>query len=334
MSDANSHHAADGVAAARFTRPSWPHRLLRPQPVLAALIVLSLLCFAMADADVLAEGNLANILTQASFLALFASAQALVILTRGFDLSLGTTVSVTSVVAAMAAVAAGPELAVPTAVLAGVLVGLLIGFVNGGLVAWAGINPFVATLGTTSVLASVAATISGGFPVAGLPDGFAVLAAGRVTGIPLPILLAGLALGGLQLMLLGGRLGRSLALVGSNPQAAHVAGLGVRWTRTTAYLLCSVLAALGAVMLTSRTGSGEPNLGGSLTLETIAAAVVGGMSLRGGEGSIGAPLLGALFVTVLSNGMNLVQVDGYLQQVLLGLVIVASLAIDRWRAAS
>jgi ribose transport system permease protein len=97
-------------------------------------------------------------------------------------------------------------------------------------------------------------------------------------------------------------------------------------------VVCSVLVAIGALMLTARTGSGEPNLGGDLTLQTIAAAVLGGIRLRGGHGDFVAPLLGALFVTILSNGMNLAGFDGYLQQVFLGVVIVGALSIDRLRA--
>lgn len=315
-------------AAERFTPAHWTRKLLQPQILLAIVIAATLLGLAALEPRVISTENLRNILTQASFLALFASAQAVVILTRGFDLSLGTTVSVVSVSAALALTHLPPSTAVLLGISAGLGIGLCIGTANGALVAWCGINPFVATLGTASVLSSIVSTISGGFPVTGLPAAFSWFATGAIAGLPLPVVIAALVLLGLHGLVSRGRMGRSFALVGSNPQAAHVAGINVKFTRLTAYALCSLLAGLGALMLTARTGSGEPNLGASLTLETIAAAVLGGMRLRGGEGSMAAPVLGALFITVLSNGMALVQVDGYLQQVLLGLVILVSLAFD------
>ena len=125
------------------------------------------------------------------------------------------------------------------------------------------------------------------------------------------------------------RFGRSLYIVGANPQAAVAAGIRTRPVLVAAYMLCAGLTALGALLLTARTGSGEPNLGGNLTLQAIAAAVVGGVRLSGGEGGVGAALFGALFITVLSNGMNLIQIDGYLQQICLGVIIIASLIISR-----
>lgn len=303
----------------------------RQQRVLVILMALLLAAFAFVEPRVASGANLRNVLTQASYLALFAAAQSIVILIRGFDLALGTTVSLVSVVSALAMTQAGlsPVQAVAAGLLAGAAVGAIVGATSGGLVAWGGINPFVATLGITSILASLNASVSGGFPVTGLPDAFSDFASAAPLQVPVPLWIAAAVLLGLHLMLAKAAFGRYLYMIGSNPSAAHAAGLPVRRTLMVAYMLCSLLAALGALLLTARTGSGEPNLGGNLTLETIAAAVLGGMRLRGGQGDISAPILGALFVTVLSNGMNLVQVDGFIQQILLGVIIIVSLAIDR-----
>ena len=130
-------------------------------------------------------------------------------------------------------------------------------------------------------------------------------------------------------MLRATRFGRSLYIIGANPRAAVAAGINTFGTLTAAYVLSSLATAIGALLLTARTGSGEPNLGGNLTLEAIAAAVVGGAKLSGGEGGVGSALLGAVFVTVLSNGMNLIQLDGYIQQICLGAIIVISLVLSR-----
>jgi ribose transport system permease protein len=125
------------------------------------------------------------------------------------------------------------------------------------------------------------------------------------------------------------RFGRSLYIIGGNPRAAKAAGIRLVPVLTLAYTVCGILAGIGALLLTARTGSGEPNLGGNLTLESIAAAVVGGVRLTGGEGGVGSAVLGAIFITVLSNGMNLLQVDGYIQQICLGAIIIISLIVSR-----
>lgn len=294
-------------------------------------IVVTLLAFGLVEPRVLSSGNFRNIAVQASYLAIFAMAQTVVLLTRGFDLSLGYTVSLVSVVASMAMVAmGGGDAAIVYGIGAGLLVALLVGAANGMLIAGIGINPLVTTLGMSYVVLTFASTISDGFPVTGLPPGLnALFAQSAPLSIPVPIWIAMAAFVLLALVLKATRFGRSLYIVGANPQAAVAAGIRTRPVLVTAYMLCAGLTALGALLLTARTGSGEPNLGGNLTLQAIAAAVVGGVRLSGGEGGVGAALFGALFITVLSNGMNLIQIDGYLQQICLGVIIIASLIISR-----
>nr|WP_244510322.1 ABC transporter permease [Aureimonas sp. AU20] len=300
-------------------------------------LVLLLLGFSAVDARVLSPANLLNVAQQTSYLALFAMAQTVVILTRGFDLSLGPTVSVVSVASAMALAAAGGAGLSPVAVLflgllAGLAIGLAVGAFNGVVVALLGVSPFVATLGSYNIAIGVATTISGGRPVQGVPDLFSdLLYRGSVFGVPAAIAIAVLAAVLLHLALTRTVFGRSLYLVGTNPRAAGVAGLPVKRVLALAYLLCSGLAALGALMMTARTGSGEPNLGGSLSLQAIAAAVVGGTSLAGGRGGVGTAVLGALFVTILSNGMNLARIDGYVQMVVLGAIVILGVVLDRAR---
>jgi ribose transport system permease protein len=125
--------------------------------------------------------------------------------------------------------------------------------------------------------------------------------------------------------------GRSLFLIGSNERAAMVAGLPTRRIIISAYTVSALLTALGAIMLTGRTGSGEPSLGGALTLQSLAAAIIGGASLLGGRGGIGGALFGALFVTILANGMDLAQINGYYQMIVIGGTVIASVMLDRFR---
>lgn len=290
-------------------------------------ILVMLLAFAAFEPRVVSGANLRNIAVQASYLAVFALAQCLVILTRGFDLSLGFTVSLVSVLSAMAMVATGSPF---VGIMAGLGVGLLVGAANGLLIGGIGLNPLVTTLGMANIVMALASTVSGGFPVAGLPAGFTgTFAQGSFLGVAAPVWIAGVLFLAGWLLLTFTRFGRSLYIIGANPRAAVAAGINTFGTLGFAYTLCSLVTATGALLLTARTGSGEPNLGGNLTLEAIAAAVVGGAKLSGGEGGVASALLGALFVTVLSNGMNLIQLDGYLQQICLGAIIVISLVLSR-----
>ncbi|WP_157173684.1 ABC transporter permease [Pseudaminobacter salicylatoxidans] len=236
------------------------------RPFLTVCVSLGLLlCFGFLNPVIISVGNIENILVQASYLAIFASAQAVVILVRGLDLSLGTTVSLVSVSTALLMTATGlPAVAaVPVGILLGLGVGAMVGLANGLGVAIGQINPFIMTLGTLYILMSIATTISGGFPVQTLPDGFLHLARIEVFSVPLQIVVAIGVLGFLQWVLLRTYFGRALYLVGSNPSAARVAGIPVNRVQCFAFMICSVLAALGALLLTARTGSGEPTLVGT-----------------------------------------------------------------------
>jgi ribose transport system permease protein len=306
--------------------------------VLLGLLLLMELVFAALDQRIVSRSNVLNVLQQASYLLIFTIAQTIVILTRGFDLSLGTTVSAVSVASALVLTGFGDDPSTSVLLLglaAGLGCGLAVGLFNGALVALVGVNPFMATLGSLNICRGIATTISGGTPVFNVPDGLSTLLYdGTLLGIRLPLWIAGgVAL--LAWLLLNRTVpGRALYLIGSNPRAARVAGLPTRAYLAGAYILCSLLAALGALMLTARTGSGEPNLGGSLMLQSIAAAVIGGTSLRGGTGGVVPAIIGALFITMLSNGMDLLRISGYVQEIALGLVVILATALDFWRAPS
>lgn len=307
------------------------------QAALPLALVALILAFAAVDGRVLSAANLMNIAQQTGYLAIFAMAQTMVILTRGFDLALGPTVSMVSVGAALAMAAGTGAHHDPVVILlmglgAGFALGAACGLFNGVVIALLGVNPFVTTLGSYNIAIGVATTISGGRPVQGVPDLFTHLFyGGTVLGVPAAIVIA-LVLGVLLHILLKLTVfGRSIYLIGTNPRAATVGGIPVKRVVVATYLLCSLLSALGALMLTARTGSGEPNLGGSLSLQAIAAAVVGGTSLAGGKGGIGTAVLGALFVTILSNGMDLVRINGYVQMVVLGAIVIAGVVLDRAR---
>lgn len=304
-------------------------------PIIIALMYLG---FGLVEPRFHSGDNAINILKQASYLAIFATGQMLALLTRGFDLSIGQMTSMVSVASAlvmMGVLARNPDavvLAILAACAVGLAAGLATGAVNGLCVAVFRINPFVVTLGMQGIAMGFATTISDGFPVFNLPIEFTeVFSRSSWLGIPAPVAVCIIVLAVAYIVLNHSVLGRSWYILGGNPRAAHIAGLSSRVHLVSAYVMCSLFVAVGALLLTARTGSGEPNLGGGLMLQSIAAAVIGGVSLRGGEGRVIHVVYGALFVTILSIGMNFVRIDGYIQQIVLGVVVVAAVYLDLLR---
>lgn len=311
----------------------WLLRLLLP-----VLIVATELVVWAIRPDILSGRNIVNIVQQSTYMVVFAAAQMMVMLTRGFDLSLGTAVSAVSVASALVMTGLADSLPVWLDLVLGIGTGLafgaLVGVFNGFFVSWLEIDPFIVTLGSLNICLGIATTISGGTPVFNVPVPFSnLLATGTVFDVPVSIIWAGILCVILYFVLDRTVFGRALYIIGGNPRAAHLAGLPEKRFLTIAYIVCSMLTAFGALMLTARSGSGEPTLGGSLMLESIAAAVIGGVSLQGGAGGIPQVILGAVFVTVISNNMDLLQVSGYIQEIVVGLVIVIAIFIDRLRLA-
>jgi ribose transport system permease protein len=312
------------------------HNLMKG--VLPAALLVLLLGFSLVDSRVLSPENLVNIAQQTSYLAIFAMAQMVVLITRGFDLALGPAVSMVSVAVALvmaALTAAGghsPVLILLAGLATGFAFALGVGLFNGLVVAVVGVSPFVTTLGSYNIALGIATTLSDGRPVQGVPDIYSTLLySGSVFGIPAALVIAFLIAVALHLVLRYTVFGRTLYIIGTNERSAVVAGMPTRRILVYAYVLSAMLTAVGAMMLTARTGSGEPNLGGSLSLQAIAAAVVGGVSLAGGAGGVGTAILGALFVTILSNGMNLARIDGYVQMIVLGAIVILGVVLDRLR---
>jgi ribose transport system permease protein len=303
--------------------------------LLPVLLVAMLVFFAATEPRFLAMDNLANIGRQSVYLLLITMAQMIVLLCAQLDLSVGATVSVVSVVTAltMSEWGGGTTSAIVVGVAAGMCVGLLVGLVNGFVVAYLNVPSFMVTLGTTSVATGAALMMSRGAPVTGVPSEFTeVWGTGQWFGLPVPLIVAVVAAIVVYIGLYWTTMGRNMFAVGGNADAARVAGINVRWVLISAFLFASALTALSGILLTARVASGEANLGGSYVLLSIAAAVLGGTSLFGGEGRLGLVILGVLFIGVLSNGMNLLRVSSYVQQLIIGVVLISAVALDRFRA--
>lgn len=291
----------------------------------SAVLVFSALCLALVimHPEFLSPTNLTNVARQITMNAIIAAGMTLILLTGEIDLSVGSVVALTGVVVGLALQAGVP---VPLAVAIGMLTGLVVGWFNGVAVTLFKIPFFITTLATMIIIRGVAFLVTGGMPVAGFPASFLKIGQGFVGPVPVPILLVLLVygLGGYVLKYM--RSGRHLYAIGGNAEAARLSGINVERHRIGVYMACGALASLSGMVLMARLDSGQPTAGTGYELDAIAAVVIGGTKLSGGEGGLWGTLLGALILGVLSNGLNLLDVSPYWQNVLKGGVILLAVA--------
>jgi ribose transport system permease protein len=275
--------------------------------------------------------NILTLLRQASFNAIMAAGVSVVIITAGIDLSIGSVWALSSVV--MAFVCVNKGLAWTLSVLIGLAVGLACGIVNGWGVTLLRIPPFVATLGMMSIARGLAEVITGGFQISGLPDAFQWWGQGDIFGVPVPVIVAVGVIVLTWALLRFTRLGRYIYAVGGNEAAAHLSGVPVNRVKLFAYAYCGTLAALAGLLATARMGSVRPSDALGYELDAIAASVIGGISLMGGQGSVLGTAIGATLIGVLRNGMVLLDVSAFWQKVVIGVVIIIAVALDYlvWR---
>lgn len=327
---------AAGVVARPGVALPYGRSLLGRIGFLPALLLLVIAGMSAVDPQFYGPINILNILRNAAFLTIVACGQAMVIIAGGFDLSVGAVVALASVVTAKAmALAAtafpGNEpLIITCGVVAGLGSGAIVGLINGLCVARLKVSGFVVTLGTMSATAGVALMITSGIPVYGMPQSF-VKEFGRAQFLGLPTAIY-LALAVLLIMVFVQRrtlFGRYVYAIGGNADAAVVSGVGIKRHVVGAYVLSGVLAALTGLLLTAQVGSGQASFGGDrMMLQSIAAAVIGGVSLRGGVGRVEIVAVSALFLTILGNALNLLHIDSRLQPVFLGVIMVVAVALD------
>ncbi len=306
--------------------------------VLPLFLVAALAIFTLASSQFLTAQNIVNVARQSVYLVLVSLGQMIVLLTGGFDLAVGTTIALTSVISAMimiSVMAVVPDsvgLTIAAGCLGAMVVALLIGLINGAGVAVFGVSPFIMTLGVQSVGAGVALFLTGGVPVTGFPHAFGdTFGFGRVFSVPVPVAIAIVAIIAAAVFLYGTRFGRHLYAVGGNVKAAKLSGINTTATLLIAYGASALLASVVGLLLTARVESGEANLGGTIALQSIAACVIGGVSLHGGIGRVESVVLGAFFIVLIQNGMDLMQIGSYMQMVLLGVLLILAVIVDQIR---
>ncbi len=272
-------------------------------------------------------GNVQNILLQTSINSLLAIGATLTILTGGIDLSVGSIVGLTGIVAALLGrhSGAGSFLA---ALAAGVGAGLGLGAVNGALVSFVRIPSFVVTLGMMSIARSLAFVFSQGQPISDLSNEFLAIGQGSLLGIPYPILISVITFIVFGIVLSRTRFGRYIYAVGGNEEAALVSGVDTRLVKLAVYSLSGLLAGLGGVVLAARATAGISTNGEGYELTAIAAAVIGGTSLSGGRGTLLGTVAGVLIIGIMVNSLDLLNISPFYQGLIQGTIIIGAVAID------
>ena len=297
----------------------------RDAGTLLGLFLISLV-FAFQSDVFLTPPNLINILQQSSINACIALGMTLVIISGGIDLSVGPVAALSAVLGAAMLVAGVP---VPLAIAGALAVGVFCGFINGALIAWGGLQPFIVTLGGLSLYRALALIYTGGQPIFGLPDGFRAFTNGTLAGIPNPVVIVAVFALLAWVVLNKSPLGEYFMAVGGNPEAARIAGVPVTLTKLIAYMISGLMAAVAAMVLIGRLGAAEPTLGTLWELDAIAAAAIGGASLMGGRGSILGTLIGCIILGTLRNGLTLMNVQAFYQLLATGIIIIVAMLIDK-----
>jgi ribose/xylose/arabinose/galactoside ABC-type transport system permease subunit len=293
------------------------------------LVILAGLCIVVAvlSPEFRTGQNLQSVAYRTSVVGIIATGQILVILTAGIDLSVGSVAALAGVVTCI--LMKNYELSVPLAIVAGMLTGLACGLLNGFFAAKGRIPPFIVTLGMMMAARGGALLLSGGRQISAISDTFAII--GGMRGWWVPVAITAAIAAAFSIVLTFSRFGRSLYAVGGNFTAARLSGIPVDRVRIGAFALCGLLAGFAGVMLASRTGVGSPNAADGGELDAIAACVIGGASLMGGEGGCIGTVAGALIMNVLVNFCNLKNINSSWQKVLVGALIVILVYYDNMR---
>lgn len=318
-------------------RPPLVEQFLAHGGIVITLLVVVVAATALIEPRFFNRPNLVNVARNSALLAIPALAQMVVMTAGGFDLSVGAVMAAASMITATvmgAGTRAYPGADVPVvlvALTASLVTGAGVGLSSGALVAGFGLSPFIVTLAVTSMIMGVALYLTQGIPIYGIVDSFvAGVGRGQILDLPVTFVIAVLLVAVFVVVQRLTAFGRHVYATGSDERAARLSGVGTRRTLMTVYAVAGMLSALTGFLMTSRIGSGQAAIGATLPLETIAAAVIGGVSLRGGVGKAEYVGLAALFLSVNANAMNLTHIDSRFQALVLGAILLVALTIERF----
>jgi ribose transport system permease protein len=291
-------------------------------------LILLFVALWIASPNFLTATNLSSVVRQTAVINIMALGMTIIIITGGIDLSVGSILGLAGLLGTMAMEAGA---SIPAGVGIGLITGVVCGFLNGFMITQLKIAPFIVTLGTLGIFRGAALIISNGLPVHNVPRAFSFLGEGTILGIPFVLWLLVICGVAVHVILEHTRLGRYAFAIGSSPAAAVYAGIPVTFHTTAVYAIGGLLTGLGGMIEASRLMTGQPTAGTGYELQAIAAVVIGGGSLRGGEGSVVGTLVGAFIMGLLSNGSDLLGISNYVQQVVIGAVIILAVAADELR---
>ncbi|MCS6844156.1 MAG: ABC transporter permease [Caldilineales bacterium] len=308
---------------------------MRAQEFGVFLILLAMVVsLSLGTSTFMTSTNIFNILRAFSWIAISAFGQCMVIITCGIDLSVGSVMAFSGLITALL-LTRQPSVPVPLAVLGGLAAGSFVGLLNGLMITKGRLPPFIATLGTLLMARGTVQGITGGWPVRDLPESFRNLGQYDIpvagVGVPLPLIFMLICAVLVSIFLTRTVWGYRIYALGGNETAAGLSGINTAHTKIMVYTLCSFLTSVGGILMTARLGVAAPTAAQGYELDVIAAAVVGGTSLSGGEGSILGVLIGAAIMQVLRNGLVLIGVEAYWLQAVQGLIIVLAIMFDQWR---
>nr|WP_307775710.1 ABC transporter permease [uncultured Cetobacterium sp.] len=293
--------------------------------VLSGLLIM-VAFFSTASPYFFTMNNLMTVALQTSIIAIIAIGQTFVLITTGIDLSIGSNMAIAGIVTSLALVGGMP---IVIAICLGLLAGIISGLINGLLIVLGDLPPFVVTLGSMSIVRGLALVITKGIPVSGLPRAFRYIGNGKILDIPFSVIIMFVLTAIFGFILSKTRTGTHIYACGSNLEAARLSGINTKKTLILVYVFSGFLAACSGIILASRIASGQPSAGMGYELFAVASAVIGGTSLAGGEGIISGTLIGALVIGVLRNGLNLMGISAFVQEILIGVVIILAVFADR-----
>jgi ribose transport system permease protein len=291
---------------------------------LLGLVVLCLVLWALTP-HFLTVANLLNVAEQTSINAIVAVGMTFVILSGGIDLSVGSIVALAGVLLGLSLHAGHPP---AMSLLLAMSIGSVAGLINGLLIDRGGLPPFIVTLGMMSMARGLALVVTEGRPISGFEPAFRAIATMRIGFIPAPVLITAGVYAIAHLVLTRTAFGRYVYAIGGNEEAALLSGIRIHLHKPSIYAVSGLTSAIAAVVLTARLNSAQPIAGTMYELDAIAATVIGGTSLMGGRGTLAGTLIGALIMGVLRNGLNLLGVSSFLQQIVIGGVIVGAVLVD------
>lgn len=316
---------------AKHSEFAW-QMFLKRLGFLPILVFILIIVFGILNPRFFTLSNMIIVARQITYLAIISMGQMAVLIVSGFDLSVGAICGFTSIVSTNVMLwFTDPLTAIAVGMLAGILAATAIGMANGLIVANFGVPPFIVTLAMMEIVHGLTLIISAGTPVFGFPDEFSlVFGLGEFAGIPLPVIITLFIALIMYFIMSWTHMGRYFWAIGGNLEAAALSGISVKFYLVLAYSICGLLSGVTGILLTARVASGEPHLGAALMMQSLVAAVIGGVTIGGGSGNVPGTVLGAIFIGILANGMNLANIGSYVQIMILGCFLILAVIVDKY----